>query len=479
MTSRNTFKTRQRTKTRCLLFLAAGILVFALLSGGRAALPVFAQLLKEDFPLLEDRIVEKINRTRAKKADALSTQAMRHMREGNPKAAARLLRQALEVSPNYSKAYTLLAQIHLIRGEDDEAWKVLEQSGRYPTKSDFIYAFLEGYTSRTSRRKEHTRIYLAPFKDDKECAVSLSFDDGFSTIFTEILPVFDKYGFKASLFINPGVIPDEPVAGQVWRGSWAYWRDARKRGFEIGSHSLTHRDLTKVPPGVLEEEIRESRRLIEEKVGGPAVSFAFPFDRANSRVIKKVRQYYEAVRDHDVLKETYPRVFLPVFGGEHFSLKTAVDITRLAIQKNLWLIPELHALKMEDMPAFKPVTVQFIEDYLAFLRERESSVWVDTFINVFRYLRTKKDVSLDVIEETEDSVVFALWGPPEGGWAGEPLTVVIQERIPSFKNIRAVYGDGTPLASPDVRGSKVLLSVIPDGRRVKVSWKKEKREDRQ
>jgi peptidoglycan/xylan/chitin deacetylase (PgdA/CDA1 family) len=47
-------------------------------------------------------------------------------------------------------------------------------------------------------------------------------------------------------------------------------------GWEIGSHGLSHRDLT-IHPERQESEILQSRRRLEALLGVPVSSFAYPF----------------------------------------------------------------------------------------------------------------------------------------------------------------------------------------------------------
>jgi len=53
-------------------------------------------------------------------------------------------------------------------------------------------------------------------------------------------------------------------------------RSIHAAGWEIGSHGLSHKDLT-VPPYRQEDEIVESRRRLELLLGVSVLSFAYPF----------------------------------------------------------------------------------------------------------------------------------------------------------------------------------------------------------
>ncbi|WP_297921917.1 polysaccharide deacetylase family protein [Metallibacterium sp.] len=70
--------------------------------------------------------------------------------------------------------------------------------------------------------------------------------------------------------------------------SWTQLREMRAAGFEIGSHGVDHRMLSKLPQTDLENELNESKAVLERALGGPADLMAYPVggDRAfDGRVI--------------------------------------------------------------------------------------------------------------------------------------------------------------------------------------------------
>jgi len=58
--------------------------------------------------------------------------------------------------------------------------------------------------------------------------------------------------------------------------SWEEVRTLRKQGFEIGSHTAEHPILTRIPGERVDQELRASKRTIEEQVGANCRCFAYP-----------------------------------------------------------------------------------------------------------------------------------------------------------------------------------------------------------
>jgi peptidoglycan/xylan/chitin deacetylase (PgdA/CDA1 family) len=125
--------------------------------------------------------------------------------------------------------------------------------------------------------------------------------------------------------------------------SWDEVRKLADAGWEIGSHTRTHPRLTTVDSGVLEAELRESRRECEEQVRVRCSSLAYPYGDVDARVVAAARSAgYEAAcalprgrfaRPQHLL---WPRV--GVYGQDgpwRFRLKTS-PVTRAARELPAW-----------------------------------------------------------------------------------------------------------------------------------------------
>jgi peptidoglycan/xylan/chitin deacetylase (PgdA/CDA1 family) len=58
--------------------------------------------------------------------------------------------------------------------------------------------------------------------------------------------------------------------------TWDEVRVLRAQGFEIGSHTVSHPILTRIPPGELDRELTESKQTIEREVATPCKAIAYP-----------------------------------------------------------------------------------------------------------------------------------------------------------------------------------------------------------
>lgn len=62
----------------------------------------------------------------------------------------------------------------------------------------------------------------------------------------------------------------------------------------IGSHSLTHPDLSQVKPQVLADELSKSRALLESRLGRPVLDFAYPDGNYNDAVVRATALVYRS-----------------------------------------------------------------------------------------------------------------------------------------------------------------------------------------
>jgi len=116
--------------------------------------------------------------------------------------------------------------------------------------------------------------------------VVVTFDDGYRDNFENAAPILAEFGVPATFFVTVDAIGtervmpwDEHLKGRVPWMSWSQVREMHSRGFEIGSHTLTHPDLGQLRGPRAWEEISDSKAKLEDQLGAPAPSFAYPFGR--------------------------------------------------------------------------------------------------------------------------------------------------------------------------------------------------------
>ncbi|VBB09815.1 polysaccharide deacetylase [Lucifera butyrica] len=110
--------------------------------------------------------------------------------------------------------------------------------------------------------------------------VLITFDDGYTDNYTTALPILEKYGLRATVFIITGKV-DQP--GYL---TWAQIKDMLARGIDIGSHTVSHRDLSKLSAVEQEKELKESKKTLEKALSRPIDYLAYPFGGFNAATLR-------------------------------------------------------------------------------------------------------------------------------------------------------------------------------------------------
>lgn len=117
-----------------------------------------------------------------------------------------------------------------------------------------------------------------------ERPVLLTFDDGYANNAEVAMPILQRHGFPATLFLSPGFI------GQPGYLSWPQVQELSAAGWDIAPHGLTHPHLPQLSIEQQREEITESRRRIEQVLGKSADVFAYPFGEYNEDTLKILKE---------------------------------------------------------------------------------------------------------------------------------------------------------------------------------------------
>lgn len=152
--------------------------------------------------------------------------------------------------------------------------------------------------------------------------VGLTFDDGYRDFLHVALPILERYGFSATVFMVVGMLGKE--------NDWAHWYDPRPRlellesaelreisarGIEIGSHSMTHPKLPDLNAETLEREVGDSRRLLSELLGETVEGFCYPYgllDKASVEGVRRAGYSYACAVNSRVENSIYDLSRIPI-----------------------------------------------------------------------------------------------------------------------------------------------------------------------
>jgi peptidoglycan/xylan/chitin deacetylase (PgdA/CDA1 family) len=109
--------------------------------------------------------------------------------------------------------------------------------------------------------------------------VILSFDDGWENQFTYAFPLLQKYGFTGTFYVVTEYLDRQNFM------SVAELKTMIAAGMTIGCHSRSHPALTGLGSTGLQNEIAGSKAWLEQRLGVPVDTFAYPYGAYNSTVV--------------------------------------------------------------------------------------------------------------------------------------------------------------------------------------------------
>ncbi len=132
-----------------------------------------------------------------------------------------------------------------------------------------------------------------------ERPVVITFDDGYAELTEHALPILERHGFGATVFVVTGLLG----GSNVWdhasgRAAYALLdeaaiRDWAARGIEFGGHTRSHRRLVGLSDDELQAEVAGCRSDLESVLGAAPRAFAYPWGEADAAAKRLVARLFD------------------------------------------------------------------------------------------------------------------------------------------------------------------------------------------
>ena len=212
-----------------------------------------------------------------------------------------------------SSALVPILMYHSVRPIDFKTTNAFVSSLTLPPtefERELIYLKSRGFTSITMH---DLALHLRGDLDLPPKPVVLTFDDGFMNVYQYALPLLKAYGFRGTFFIITGFV------GKPEYMTWDQVIDLVRNGMEIGSHTITHPDLTMLSASVRDQQLSVSKQTLEQKLGVQITSLSYPGGA------------YDATVEAAASRAGYETAVTTHYGADHPAGKP-MELSRVRIQ---------------------------------------------------------------------------------------------------------------------------------------------------
>jgi len=119
--------------------------------------------------------------------------------------------------------------------------------------------------------------------------VALTFDDGYMGQFMYAQLLY-RMGVPGTFYLITGL--RDYKDRKLMINDKELVKELIDMGHEVGSHTHTHNDLTRISINEIEEEFRLSKKIISELIGDDDIGIAYPYGSFNDEVIKAASKYF-------------------------------------------------------------------------------------------------------------------------------------------------------------------------------------------
>ena len=236
--------------------------------------------------------------------------------------------------------------------------------------------------------------------EGRKAAVSLAYDDALDSQLDNALPALDRHGFKGSFYLQ---LSRDPVRLRLEE-----WRAAAGNGHELGNHTLFHqcsgsledrdwvepqRDLDRIPAAAMKDQVLLANVMLAAIDGRTERTMTVPCGDVmaeDGNYIDPVRQEFVAIKlgdgavtpDMRKLDPYAVTVEAPVGVTGEQLIARVEEAARRGTMVNF----TFHGIGGD----YLSVSKQAHEELLQYLSIHRDIYWVDTFINLMKYVRQQR-----------------------------------------------------------------------------------------
>lgn len=227
-------------------------------------------------------------------------------------------------------------------------------------------------------------------------AVNLAYDDALNSQLDNAIPALDRHGFKGSFYVT--------ISSDVLNDRLPEWRAAAANGHELGNHTIFHQcsaagpgrewvspfyDLDKTTLEQHVDQIHIASRFLHAIDGKTERTFTTPC----GDVMIGDRNYVDAIRgDFVAIKSRFAGIetdmnkvdpaYVSVLAPHDVSGEQLIELVKQAEKAGTMIHFTFHGIGGDHLS----ITNEAHNTLLKYLADNRDIYWVDTFINIMKYV---------------------------------------------------------------------------------------------
>ncbi len=231
-----------------------------------------------------------------------------------------------------------------------------------------------------------------------KAAVSLAYDDALNSQLDNAIPALNKYNFKASFYLT---LSSDTVLNRL-----PDWRAAAAEGHELGNHSLfhqcskslpnrewvlPHRDLDKISVAQMKDQIIMSNSMLHAIDGKTERTLTPPCGDLNAggeNYVNAVTSEFVAIKSvmgDSVTPNMNQLNPYAVSVGTPFNVtgEQLINFVKKAAKKGTMVNFTFHGIGGDHLS----ISTEAHDELLHYLAQHPDIYWVDTFIDIMKYVK--------------------------------------------------------------------------------------------
>lgn len=235
-------------------------------------------------------------------------------------------------------------------------------------------------------------VHIAKFADNKQAAISFTFDDGLKEQYSILFPKLKELGIKGTFCLIGSRMANPPKNPEKQTFTWKQAKEMALDGQEITSHGYNHKNVSKLTPEELRYEVQHNDTLIYQYTGMFPRTYFYPGNRKNDEAVAFCSKDRVGTRTFQVSL------------GSKRTQEWFESYLNDVIRKGEWAVTMTHGIRIGYDSFGDETHLWNMFDY-ALKQEKAGKLWIATFHDVAAYQQERDNTTLSIKVKNKEVIV--------------------------------------------------------------------------